>query len=250
MTQDQVLFWLMGGLFVLLGGLTKGIIGLGMPLVSVPLLSYVMPVREAVALMAMPMLLTNTYQMFNAGRMALVVTRFWTLLLALALGIALGGYFLTSLASSALGLVLGTIVLLSSLATLLRGKRGIPHQVESWANPAVGLGAGIIGGIAGLWGAPLGAYLAALDMGKEDFIASVGMSFGIGSVALVLALIGYGAFGVPQLVTSSLALLPAFAGLLIGQALRTLVSQQMFRNAVLGTLMVTGCLLIYRSLTA
>src|SRR4051812_7308422 len=114
MTQDQVLLWLTGALCVLLGGLTKGIIGLGMPLVSVPLLSYVMPVREAVALMAMPMLLTNTYQMFNAGRMALVVTRFWTLLLALALGIALGGYFLTSLASSALGLVLGTIVLLSS----------------------------------------------------------------------------------------------------------------------------------------
>lgn len=246
-TEHDVVIWGVVALCVLVGGLAKGIIGLGMPLVSVPLLSYVMPVREAVALMALPMLLTNTYQMLNGGRMGTIVSRFWILLVALVLGIATGGYFLTALASSVLAAVLGIVVLISSIIALLRGRRAIPRSIERWANPAVGLGAGIIGGIAGLWGAPLGAYLAALQMDKEDFISAVGVSFGIGSVALLLTLIGYGAFGIPQLITSGMALVPAFIGLLLGQGLRNLVSQETFRRAVLGTLMITGLLLVYRS---
>src|SRR5690242_6898384 len=212
MTSHQVLVAFLGALFILLGGVTKGLIGLGMPLVSVPLLSYVMPVREAVALMVMPILLTNTYQMFGAGRMAVTIARFWLLLVALALGIAAGGYFLTSLASPVLGLIIGTVVLISSIITLLRGTRGISQAVERWANPAVGFGSGIVGGIAGMWGAPLGAYLAALHMDKEDFIAAVGVSFGVGAVALLLTMIGYGTFRMSQLLLSSAALLPAFAG--------------------------------------
>lgn len=248
MTDSAVVMWLLVTLFVGLGGLAKGMIGLGLPLVSVPLLSYMMSVREAIALMVIPMVMTNMYQMFNRGRLNVVVSRFWLLLVGLMVGIAVGGYFLTALSTSALEAILGTVVLLSSLMSLLRGTRGIPRHVESWANPTVGFGAGILGGIAGLWGAPLGAYLAALEMDKEDFIASIGVSFSIASVALLITLIAYGAFGLPQWITSGIAALPALAGLFVGQTMRRFVSQEGFRRVVLGTLMITGVLLIYRSL--
>ncbi len=50
------------------GGFIKGIVGLGLPLISVPLLSFALPLKTSVALMTGPILLTNLVQIFEGGR--------------------------------------------------------------------------------------------------------------------------------------------------------------------------------------
>src|SRR5690348_7706755 len=103
---------------IMAGALAKGFVGLGMPLVALPLLTYLMPVRDAVCVMALPMLLTNLYQMFESGAPYRALRRFWPFLLALVGGISLGAHFLTSLNGALLRLALGIVVILFAVGIL------------------------------------------------------------------------------------------------------------------------------------
>ena len=54
------------GLF--LGGLIKGAIGLGMPLVMISVLAIVMPLREALPLIAVSLIAANVWQVWATWR--------------------------------------------------------------------------------------------------------------------------------------------------------------------------------------
>ena len=73
-----------------LAGLSKGFIGFGLPLISVPLCASVVSVPLAIALTAAPILLSNIYQAFHGGRQTVVLRRFWPLLLTLVPGVLIG----------------------------------------------------------------------------------------------------------------------------------------------------------------
>jgi len=53
---------------LVVAGLMKGIIGVGMPIVAIPLLSMLIDVRAAVMLLAVPLILTNIPQALEGGR--------------------------------------------------------------------------------------------------------------------------------------------------------------------------------------
>lgn len=232
---------------IALGGLAKGLVGLGMPLVALPLLTYFMSVRDAVCVMAIPMLATNVYQMFQGGSVQAMVRRFWPLLLTLGGGIPLGAYFLTSLNTPILRLILGIVVMAFAAIALFDVKILVRAKHEKWIAPTTGLAAGLLGGVAGLWGPPLGVYLVSLKLPKDEFISAIGTAFSIGSVSLLASLTAYGTFGGKQFLYSSASLLPAFAGLLIGEWGRARISQLIFRRAILATLLITGVVLVQRA---
>ena len=50
-------------LAVLAGGLIKGTIGFGMPMVALPLIAFIIPATTAMILLCAPILLTNFLQM-------------------------------------------------------------------------------------------------------------------------------------------------------------------------------------------
>lgn len=54
--------WLLTLAALLLGGTTKGALGVGLPLVAIPILSLGMPAPQAIALLVMPVLLSNILQ--------------------------------------------------------------------------------------------------------------------------------------------------------------------------------------------
>jgi hypothetical protein len=53
--------------FLLVAGLMKGVIGVGMPIVALPLLSMLIDVRAAVMLLSMPLILSNIPQAIEGG---------------------------------------------------------------------------------------------------------------------------------------------------------------------------------------
>ena len=56
----SVLAWC--ALAMLCGGLIKGALGVGTPLLTVPMLAMVLPPQQAVAIMAMPVIVANLWQ--------------------------------------------------------------------------------------------------------------------------------------------------------------------------------------------
>ncbi|HIE74684.1 MAG TPA: hypothetical protein EYP93_00360, partial [Gammaproteobacteria bacterium] len=66
----------------LCGGLIKGALGVGTPLLTVPLMALVLPVQTAVVLMALPVVFANVWQAFQAKQISSAVSRFWPSFLA------------------------------------------------------------------------------------------------------------------------------------------------------------------------
>src|ERR1700716_3252003 len=69
-----------------LAGFVKGVIGLGLPRISMGLLAIVMPPIEAAAILILPSLLTNVWQMVAGPSLWAVVRRLWPTMLAVCLG--------------------------------------------------------------------------------------------------------------------------------------------------------------------
>jgi len=79
-----VIFWCTFALFC--GGLIKGTLGVGTPLLTVPLMALVLPAQSAVALMAMPVVVANVWQAAKAPNITSIIGRFWPAAVALLAG--------------------------------------------------------------------------------------------------------------------------------------------------------------------
>ena len=69
----------------LLAGFVKGVIGLGLPTVSVGLLSLVLPPAQAAAILIVPSLVTNIWQALGP-RLFVLLQRLWTMMLGICAG--------------------------------------------------------------------------------------------------------------------------------------------------------------------
>src|SRR5258708_6958802 len=80
MTTSQIIF----GLAVfLVAGTVKGLVGLGLPTITIALTSLVLPLPEAIALITLPTIVSNTWQAAVGGKFRLIVRRQWPLIVPL-----------------------------------------------------------------------------------------------------------------------------------------------------------------------
>jgi len=241
-------FLLIASLILLLGGGIKGVIGLGLPLVSVPLLTYLLPVPVAISVLAAPVMVANCYQAMRGGLLVQVLSRIWPLLLAMVLGVALGAQLLISLNEKALYLILGTMVVVLGLVYLFGANLRVSPRYERRIGVTIGFGAGLLGGVSSFLGPPIVLYLVALQLAKEHFIVALAAVFFMASLPLYGTLAADGVMGTAELVLSLYAILPVMLGVFAGQQLRRILPQERFRQAVLVMLVLIGFLLIRRGL--
>ena len=74
----------------LLAGVMKGVVGLGLPTVSLAILSATLGHKEAIALILVPSLLTNVWQGLAGGAFLEIMRRLWALFAMALLGTWLG----------------------------------------------------------------------------------------------------------------------------------------------------------------
>ena len=115
---------------------------------------------------------------------------------------------------------------------------------ESWAAPASGLLNGVLTGMTGSFVVPGVMYLNALNLSRDQLIQSMGMLFTLSTLALALALGNHALLSQQQLISSSLALIPAIAGMLLGQVIRRAISEAVFRRVFFLSLLVLGTYII------
>src|SRR5215469_8301070 len=69
-----------------LAGLVKGVIGVGLPTIAMGLLGALMAPNRAAAILVVPALLTNMWQMWEGPDLKLLLRRLWPMLLCALLG--------------------------------------------------------------------------------------------------------------------------------------------------------------------
>ncbi len=173
----------------LLAGLVKGVIGLGLPTIAVGLLSLVMPPMEAAAILIVPSLLTNIWQVV-AGRQPLVTD---PTLGADACRHRRGDVWRHGLhrhgqrhrrdpfARPGTG-----DLLVSSGSPKFR--LIVPPSTERWLSPLIGFANGLITTATGIFVIPATPYVQALNFEKDDLVQALGIMFLVSTMALALTL--------------------------------------------------------------
>jgi uncharacterized membrane protein YfcA len=231
----------------LLAGLVKGVVGLGLPSVSLGLLTALIGLPEAMALMLVPSFVTNLWQALAGGALAAIWRRLWRLLLAVCLGVWLGAGLLARGDTALLAGLLGILLALYAIVGLAAPRIPAPGRREAWLSPLVGAVNGLLTGLTGSFVVPGVPYLQALGLPRDVLVQAMGVLFSVSTLALGLALGGHGRLGPGLGAVSAAATLPALLGMALGARLRRHLSERRFRQALFAALLLLGLYIALRA---
>jgi len=229
----------------LLAGLVKGMIGLGLPAVSMGLLTMMISPFQAASLLIVPSMVTNIWQLFAEGQVLRVLQRFWSLLLGIIIG-SIWSIFprlgQTDFNSEAL---LGGMLLLYGLYGL--AAKQIPNlsRYAAVLSPLMGYLGGALTVATGVVVIPVVPYLQSLHLQRDDLVQSLGMAFTVSTACLAIFLQQNPVDHLPiDYAWSVMALIPALLGMWLGTRIRYRIAEQKFRKVFfLGLVMLGGYML-------
>jgi uncharacterized membrane protein YfcA len=233
----------------LLAGLVKGVIGLGLPTVAMGLLGLVMPPAQAAALLVVPSLVTNLWQLLSGPRFGALLVRLQGMMFGICLGTWGGSGLLAAGTTHFATPALGAALMVYAAVGLTKLQLRVPHRMELWAGPLVGAATGLVTGATGVFVIPAVPYLGALGLERNDLVQALGLSFTVSTLALAAGLAWHGALPAGAAGASLLALVPALAGMAFGGWLRGRVRASTFRMCFFLGLLVLGGELIWRGVT-
>lgn len=245
--HESIFFLSLLTLTFLAAGLVKGVTGMGLPTVAMGLLSIVMPPASAAAMLVIPSFVTNVWQWLAGPNTARLLRRLWPMMVGIVLGTVGGASLLVRADPLWSGLALGIALLVYAGYALVSPAVSIPTHIEPWLSPIVGLITGVVTGATGVFVMPAVPYLQALRLDKDDLVQALGLSFTVSTLALAAGLLMHGAFRLDQLGLSALVIVPALAGMWLGQRIRARISPQRFRQFFLLFLGLLGLELVSRS---
>lgn len=236
------------GAVFLVAGTVKGVIGLGLPTVSLALLTVAIGLPQAMALLLVPSFVTNLWQAMVGGHGRVVLRRLWPFLAAATATVWLGAAALTRLELAWLSALLG-FLLVAYAGTSLAGKHfHVQPRQEVWTGPMLGAINGILTGMTGSFVVPGVLYLQALGLPRDALVQAMGVLFTLSTLALAVAL-GGNALLTPDLgLLSAVALGPALVGMVIGQRIRNRLSERRFRKVFFIALLLLGIYIVATAL--
>jgi uncharacterized protein len=220
-------------------GTVKGILGLGMPTVAMALLGFTMPPQRAAALLLLPSLITNVWQVFAGPPVGRTARRFWPLLVTIAAGTLVGVWVLGTRLGGGATLLLGFVLATYGVVGLAAVRLTVPAAHEFWLGPAVGVTTGLLNAATGVSVMPLAPYLQSLGLAKEDLVQALGLCFLVAILALGtgLTLTMKLQFTWQEL---TLPLIASLGGMATGQAVRRRLSAEIFRRYFFVGLVLVG----------
>jgi uncharacterized protein len=228
---------------LLLAGFVKGVIGFGLPSISMGLLSLVMSPVQAAALLLLPNIITNILQAFAGPAFKPLLVRLAPLLLGTLLGIAATEWTTGGRDIRFAVRLLGVTLLIYALLGLFSIRFAIAPARHGWTGWMAGLATGAMTVLTGVYVIPSGPYLNAIGLEKDELVQGLGMAFLAASLGLGAALWTRGAVAPSVAGASALALAPALIAMLAGQKLRGSIPDQLFRRLFFGGLLLLGSFL-------
>ena len=238
MLQEIILI----GLIIFLASFNQGLTGFGFALTSLPLLSLVISVKEAVPLAAICGFVVNIYLTYQL-KAHINFSDIKLLLIGSVVGIPIGVFFLSRADEHLILKILAGIILFFVLLNTTHFIK--PFNIANKWGIVFGFISGILGGAFNTNGPPVLIYFYLKDWDKYKQKASITGFFIVTSVLIVTSHAVSG-FTTTRILLHSLYTLPfLFAGLLLGSSLFPKVSSKLYRKIILLFLTVMSLILIF-----
>jgi uncharacterized membrane protein YfcA len=224
----------------LLAGFVKGVIGLGLPTVSVGLLAIAMPPSRAIAIVIVPAIITNIWQTFVGPYLRNIIRRLWPLLLGTAIGARLNAGMLTGPYARYGTIFLGILLVIYAAVGLRKFVVRVAARHEKWVGGIVGLITGAISAATGVQVIPSMPFMQAIGMEKDELVQTLGVFFTVATIALAFNLSSAGLLDQSTALPGAIAMACSFAGMASGQAVRSRMQGEAFRRWFLIAMMLLG----------
>ncbi|WP_261866798.1 sulfite exporter TauE/SafE family protein [Budvicia aquatica] len=219
---------------------------MGLPTVAMGLLGMFMPLPIAAALLVIPSFVTNMLQLFTGPSVRLIISRLWLMMLLIVVGTVSASSLLITINPAWSAFALGVALIVYAAFALVSPSLTVSQASEKWLSPVIGGVTGVITGATGVFVMPAVPFLQSLRFSKDELVQALGLSFTVSTVALAVGLYLHDAFRVEQFSLSFLSILPALAGMWLGQKVRARIGAKRFRQCFLLFLIVLGMELILR----
>lgn len=250
LATPQLVLALLTAAVLVVAGVVKGVVGLGLPTISMALLALLMSPAQAAALVTVPSLVTNVWQIRPWATLGPMLRRLAAMQWGVVAGTLAGAWVLGAPAGTWARVSLG-VALIGYAAWALAGARvSVQPRTERWLGPLIGAVTGLVTAATGVFVVPAVPYLQALGLQRDELIQGMGISFTVSTLALALGLYFNDRYSGAVLGASMLLLLPALGGMHAGQLLRRRLSAALFRQCFLATLVVLGAYMVMREILA
>jgi uncharacterized protein len=236
-STEQIIF---GMAVFLVAGTVKGLVGIGLPTITIALTSLVLPLTEAIALITLPTVITNVWQAAVGGRFRYIVRRHWPLIVPLVAALFVTMWLVGQKGPAWASIVLGVVLAVYGAMGLARLRLRLAPALEKPVAPVIGAVSGFIAALVGVPVIPLMPYLQALEIRPAELVQTLGIVLCATSLALTGSLLKFGLLDGPHALLSAAAMVPSMAGMWIGQRIRARLSVEQFRVAVFTALTLSG----------
>jgi uncharacterized protein len=224
----------------LLAGFVKGVIGLGLPTVSMGLLAVTMPPSHALAIVIVPAIVTNIWQTFVGPYLRDIIRRLWPLMAGTVFGIWLNAGMLTGPYARYGTIVLGLLLVIYAIIGLKQYSFKVARENEKWIGGIVGVMTGAVSAATGVQVIPSMPFMQAIGMEKDELVQALGVFFTVATVALAFNLTSAGLLSAATAIPGAVAMAASFVGMFIGQAVRSRMQPEAFRRWFLIAMIFLG----------
>ena len=244
-TFDYLFFIYLGIFF--LGGLVKGTIGVGLPTVTLTLLSFFFDIKDSISFILIPVILTNLVQMLDGKELKSIFQQTKFFLITSVIFVIPGFLILRAINSNTILLILASLLVLNSCLVLFNKiitiKRHTSFQTQFW----IGALTGITTGVTSIYTMPFIFLIQSLKFNKEKLIQLMGLSFFLYSLTQFALFYSFSMINEKVLLFSSVACVPIIFGVISGKYLRKVLSEQAFRLLFNYMLLISGIVIIIKS---
>src|ERR1700704_5653622 len=173
---------------LIVAGLLKGAIGVGMPVVALPLLSLFIDVKSAAMLLSMPLVLSNLPQALEGGKTGRCLMQLMPVFLGMIPGLFLGVQLLLALDANVAKIIAGLVLMGVGGVTLLAPKLQLQSRLVFPTGITFGFFGGILGGMAAMSGPLVFIFMLAKGLRGKAFTKEASLFLVVSSGLLAILL--------------------------------------------------------------
>lgn len=229
-------------------GALKGFFGIGIPPITLGVLTFFYEPRLVVTWMLIPIVASNARQAL-LGISPLVILRkhIWFLPVS-TLAIFVTAYVSGDFQTDVLLTLTGVAIVLFSITSLIDRTPPVPDNWKVPMQMLSGTLSGLLGGVSGIWGPPMMIYLFALRLPNAELIQTIGIFFFFLSSFMALGVAAAGEMTVYGTILSLALVVPVLVGMKVGEVLRGSLNDALFLRWFLIVFLLLGMNLLRRGI--
>jgi uncharacterized membrane protein YfcA len=234
---------------IVLAGVAKGVTGMGLPVVGVPVLVALYgDLRLVLPLTVIATVLSDVAMLARWRKEAGAIGVLVPFALAALVGVIAGTHLLTILRPALLSGALACVVIVFVVASSLDKMPTLTRRSAARWGPLIGLIAGTAQGAAGASGPITTGYLLSLELPRGTFLFAINILFVVLDLTQALSLAHIGMIGANDLVPSLVVSAILGLGMCAGFVVQKRIDDRLFRRGVLTLLSLTALGLIVRTI--